>query len=100
MERRKMKRLTLDDRKFFKSIIKLKPQKKNGYAIFVKDKISYKRSRLLIQLAKRIKLDKNEIVHHKNGDKMDDRLCNLEILTIEEHLSLHRNARKNKEIKG
>lgn len=35
------------------------------------------------------KLDSNEIVHHKNEDKRDNDLSNLEILTRSEHARLH-----------
>lgn len=33
-------------------------------------------------------LKPTEDVHHKNGDPSDDRLCNLELLTHSEHMSL------------
>jgi hypothetical protein len=34
-------------------------------------------------------LKKNEIVHHINGDKLDNRLKNLKIMTISEHNKIH-----------
>lgn len=35
------------------------------------------------------RLQKGEIVHHINEDKVDNRLENLQLLTISEHMSLH-----------
>ena len=37
------------------------------------------------------KLLKGEEVHHINGNKLDDRIENLEVLSIEEHKKHHRN---------
>lgn len=36
------------------------------------------------------KLSTHEHVHHKNENKRDNRLENLEVLTVQEHTSLHR----------
>lgn len=41
-------------------------------------------------------LEKNEVAHHINGNKKDNRLENLEVLTNNEHNKHHANTRKRK----
>lgn len=56
-----------------------------------------KTSRGIVKYAHRVimeqklgrKLENNEVVHHKNGDKTDNRMCNLELMTRSEHIRLH-----------
>lgn len=39
-------------------------------------------------------LFKGELVHHENGDKLDNRIENLEIVTMSKHLTIHNNQRE------
>ena len=55
-----------------------------------KDSKGYIREHILIaeQSIKRYLTD-NEVVHHINGDKLDNRIENLQVLTKQEHKRLH-----------
>lgn len=39
-------------------------------------------------------LERGEVVHHINGDKRDNRLENLQLMTNSEHMKLHRNQER------
>lgn len=53
--------------------------------------------RYIIEKHLKIKLKNNEVVHHINGDKSDNRIENLQVMTLSEHSSMHQKIRPVKE---
>lgn len=56
--------------------------------------VKYEVHRLQVETAIGRKLSFNEVVHHKNGNKLDNRPENLEIMTRAEHSRLHSLGKK------
>lgn len=50
--------------------------------------------RVIVEQHLERKLSKSEIVHHKNGNRKDNRLENLELLSISEHIKHHKQGVK------
>ena len=91
-----MEELSKEDRILFEGLLKTKPQKHNGYMRFTKGVKHYKRSRVLLQLHLNKKLSIYECVHHKDEDKTNDSISNLEVIDSSEHTSLHHGGTKRK----
>lgn len=84
--------LSKEDREFFNYLrVTCYRAKKKGYIYYIdnKTKKSYKRSRILYQIYYNVKLEKCDIIHHKDGNKENDKITNLELTTPEEHTSNH-----------
>ena len=48
-----------------------------------------KRSRAYYQYFNRIELNPFDIIHHRDGNKENDDIRNLDLITTEEHITLH-----------
>jgi hypothetical protein len=96
-----MKELSSEKRKEFE-LIKNKgyQETKNGYVYLTpwnsKSRKHYKRSRILLQLHLNKEFEAWEHVHHKDGDKTNDSIDNLELLENSEHNSLTHAGKKRK----
>lgn len=70
----------------------------NGYVIEYQNgynkKGNVKQHRRIMEEHLGRSLKRNEVVHHKNGNRSDNRLENLEVMTAGEHSSLHRKKEK------
>lgn len=75
-----------------------KPYMENGYVVeYVKGynkKNCVKQHRRIMEEYLGRKLTANEVVHHINGNRKDNRLENLVVMTKGEHSSLHRKSEK------
>lgn len=56
--------------------------------------IKYDEHRMIIENYLGRKLNRNEVVHHINGDKSDNRIENLKVMSLSEHTKLHMKNRK------
>lgn len=57
--------------------------------IKLKDGTTRDEHRLVMEAHLGRRLDRREVVHHKNGNKKDNRLENLELMTLSNHGKLH-----------
>lgn len=73
----------------WKLVLKGIRQEHNNYMSYVYKKKKYKRSRVLYQIYHRVYLEKDDIIHHKNRNKLDDHISNLQLISNYEHKSLH-----------
>lgn len=94
-----MRDLTIKEREFFESLIKLAPQKRDNYFYYNKNGKHYKRSRVHIQLYLNKKLEPYEQVHHRDENKCNDDVSNLKVINTKRfnfHVSDHHSGKKKK----
>ena len=87
------KSVVIVDNEYYLKEIKLRKISSGGGGNIYKKAHSRHEHRVVAEFMIGRKLKKNEIVHHKNEDKRDNRPDNLQVMTINEHTRLH--ATKN-----
>lgn len=95
-----MEELNTEDRFFLEGLLRYSKRIHNGYYFFQPrnkkyGNKKYKEHRVLIQLALNKKLTIHDIVHHIDGNRLNNSINNLEITTAEKHSS-HHHAGKRK----
>ena len=88
-----MEYLTIEEKRFLEDLLKYSKRKQNGYWVFQPQnkrygKKKYKEHRILMQLHLNKRLSIWEIVHHKDRNKLNNSLDNLEVLNSFEHASM------------
>lgn len=78
----------------FEILLKGSKGKSKGYIRFRYKNKNYKRSQIIYQIYHNIKLSRFDIIHHIDGNKENDKITNLKLMTSEEHTSLHHAGKK------
>lgn len=62
----------------------------NGYIEFTRGKLKSKMLHIhIMECLKNRPLKHNEVVHHKDGNKLNNSVCNLELMSRAKHASIH-----------
>ena len=62
----------------------------NGYRFILRGKNVYKQEhRIVMERYLKRRLKRSEVIHHKNGDKLDNRIKNLVVVSRAEHQRIH-----------
>lgn len=90
-----MRELNVCEIEFFKGLLKYSKRiSQNGYYYFQPKNIKYGNTkyvehRLLFQLYYNVKLEIWEVIHHKDRDKLNNNIDNLEVMMSSKHTSYH-----------